>query len=271
MDYLEIVLQGYFNKNNREFLKKYFLREFKKAEKEQFFEADEFFNGCLKVIEGWEKHLQDKVFERKQELHFMLNEAKNKTIKFSNTEDGKTIEQKTLETISYCEQELKDISEDSFSVHLHSLTQGRIPYNMPYLELLQIKDTILKAFQKTLENTSQRPKSEGTAKRQLTLKDFFPSTDEKKVLEIKEAFTDSPDKDLLMLFYILDKELKLIEVIENSKTKSRQHFFNVFTGEEKKDVSYINRKLKKGLFVQGYKIDDLNYLSVRSKLKIILA
>ena len=46
MNYLEIVLQGYFNDNNREFLEGYFFREFKKAEKEQFFEAVEFFNGC---------------------------------------------------------------------------------------------------------------------------------------------------------------------------------------------------------------------------------
>src|SRR5690554_3155881 len=108
MDYLEIVLRGYFNENNREFLEKYFLREYKKAEKEQFFEADEFFNGCLKVIEGWEKHLQNKVFERKKELYLMLSEAKikNGTISYSNME-GKTIEQKRLETIDYCEQELK--------------------------------------------------------------------------------------------------------------------------------------------------------------------
>lgn len=72
MNYLEIVLKGYFDKNNREFLDKYFFREFKKAEKEHFFEADEFFNGCLKVIENWEENLQKKVFERKKELNQYL-------------------------------------------------------------------------------------------------------------------------------------------------------------------------------------------------------
>lgn len=153
MDYLDIVLQGYFNENNRDFLEKYYFREFKKAEKEQFFEADEFFNGCIKVIESWEKSLQDKVFERKNELHLMQNGAKNGTMKYGDLQ-GKTIKEKRQETIEYCEQELKDVRPDgigslSFTVHLHSLTNGRIAYNMPYNEVLYIKQSILKAFQQT--------------------------------------------------------------------------------------------------------------------------
>ncbi len=84
MNYLEIVLQGYFNENNREFLEKYFFREFKKAEKEQYFEADEFFNGCIKVIESWEKYLQEQVFKRKHELYLMLDGAKNGTMKYGD-------------------------------------------------------------------------------------------------------------------------------------------------------------------------------------------
>ena len=161
MNYLEIVLQGYFNDNNREFLERYFFREFKKAEKEQFFEAVEFFNGCMKVIEGWEKHLQDKVFERKRQLYLMLNEAKNGTLSYAELE-GKTIEEKRQETIQYCEQELKEVRPDgigslSFTVHLHSLTNGRIAYNMPYNELLVIKIAILKAFKKTQPNIEPLP------------------------------------------------------------------------------------------------------------------
>lgn len=163
MNYLEIVLQGYFGldyKNNREFLEKYFLREFKKAEKEQFFEADEFFSGCLKVIEGWEKYLQDNVFERKRELYLLLNEAKNGTLSYADL-GVKTIEQERQETIEYCEEELKDVRPDgigsiSFGVHLHSLTNGRIDYNMSYNEVLQIKLSILKAFVSLQESQPQK-------------------------------------------------------------------------------------------------------------------
>ncbi len=154
MNYLKIVLQGYFNENNREFLEKYFLREFKKAEKEQLFEADEFFNGCIEVIEGWEKHLQCRVFEREKELYLSLNASKNGTMEYGNLE-GKTIEQKRQETIEYCEQELKEVRPDgigsmSFTVHLHSVTNGRISHNMSYNELLTIKLAIQTAKTKTI-------------------------------------------------------------------------------------------------------------------------
>lgn len=161
MNYLEIVLQGYFNENNREFLEKYFFREFKKAEKEQYFEAHEFFSGCIKVIESWEKYLQEQVFKRKCELYLMLDGAENGTMKYGDLQ-GKTIEEKRQETIEYCEQELKEVRPDgigslSFTVHLHSLTNGRIAYNMPYNELLVIKIAILKAFKKTQPNIEPLP------------------------------------------------------------------------------------------------------------------
>ena len=161
MNYLEIVLQGYFNENNREFLEKYFFREFKKAEKEQYFEAHEFFSGCIKVIKSWEKYLQEQVFKRKCELYLMLDGAENGTMKYGDLQ-GKTIEEKRQETIEYCEQELKEVRPDgigslSFTVHLHSLTNGRIAYNMPYNELLVIKIAILKAFKKTQPNIEPLP------------------------------------------------------------------------------------------------------------------
>jgi hypothetical protein len=150
MNYLEIVLKGYFDENNREYLEKYFFREFKKAEKESFFDADEFFNGCLKVIKEWEKYLEEKVFKRKTELFFMLNAAENGTLSYGNLEE-KAIEQKRVETIEYCKDELKSVRPDgigslTFTVHLSSLTNGIINYNMPYNELLFIKGSILKAF-----------------------------------------------------------------------------------------------------------------------------
>jgi hypothetical protein len=168
MDYLEIVLQGYFNPNNRAFLDKYFYREYKKAAKEQFFEADEFFNGCLRVIDGWKEYLQARVFKRQAELYLMLNSAENGTNSYGDLE-GKTIEQKRQETIAYCEDELKDIKPDgsggrpdgigslTYTVHLLSLTNGRIAYSMYYDEILQIELAILTAFNETKPNIEPLP------------------------------------------------------------------------------------------------------------------
>lgn len=161
MNYLDIVLQGYFNENNREYLEKYFYREFKNAEKEQFFEADEFFNGCLKVIADWGKYLQREVFKRKKELYFMLESAEKGELQYNDME-GKTIEQKWQETIEFCKQELEDVRPDgigclSFSVNLYSLTNGKIAYKMAYDELLQIKLSILKALEKAQTNIELIP------------------------------------------------------------------------------------------------------------------
>jgi hypothetical protein len=163
MDYSEIVIQGYFNRNNRDFLGKFFFREFKKAEKEHFFEADEFFNGCLKVTEGWKNYLQKEVSERKRELHGMLNDARSGTLAYAEME-GKTIEQKNEETIQYCLEELKNERADgigsvTFYVHLNSLTKGRINYHMPYAEILDIEIAIIEAFKKAAEQLLHQPTS----------------------------------------------------------------------------------------------------------------
>lgn len=49
MDYREIILAGYSAPNGREYLTSYFIREFRKAEKEHF-SLEEFFTGCLNEI-----------------------------------------------------------------------------------------------------------------------------------------------------------------------------------------------------------------------------
>jgi PBP1b-binding outer membrane lipoprotein LpoB len=161
MNFLEIVLQGYFNQNNREFLGRYFFREFKKAEKEQFFEANEFFIGCLKVIDGWKEYLQNEVNKIKNELYSMLNAAKSGTLSYAEMKD-KTIEQLNEETIQYCIEELKNERADglgsvTFSVHLNSLTKGRFNHHLNYNEVLQIEFAILEAFKKAIELLPPQP------------------------------------------------------------------------------------------------------------------
>ena len=101
--------------------------------------------------------MQDKVFERKRELYLMLNGAKNGTMNYADLQ-GKTIEQKRLETIEYCEQELKDVRPDgigslSFNVHLASVTNNRVFGHLNYQELLQIKYSILKVYVKAVSYT----------------------------------------------------------------------------------------------------------------------
>ena len=235
MNYLEIVLQGYFNENNREFLEKYFFREFKKAEKEQYFEAHEFFSGCIKVIESWEKYLQEQVFKRKCELYLMLDGAENGTMKYGDLQ-GKTIEEKRQETIEYCEQELKEVRPDgigslSFTVHLHSLTNGRIAYNMPYNELLVIKIAILKAFKKTQPNIEPLP-PQPIAKQNDKLSDLITHQKSVEIVEgIKIRYKNIKGKRLKLLLLAL-QELNLLP-----KERIAKKFYNCCKAEFGWDVA----------------------------------
>lgn len=72
MDYLEIVLRGYCNENNREHLVDYFFSEFKKAEKETFCSSDLFFGGCMKIIDAFNENYQEQIFEQQRQLNQYL-------------------------------------------------------------------------------------------------------------------------------------------------------------------------------------------------------
>jgi len=153
MDYLGIVINGYFDKNNRSFLLEYFFSEYKKAEKEHY-GASRFFEGCLGVIEPWELYIKSKVFDRVNELHIVIEAAKSGRLSFADL-GGKTIEQKTIEAIKHYEQELENVRQDgggdtTFTAHLASLTNGRIFYNISYPEILQIKKAIMLAREKAI-------------------------------------------------------------------------------------------------------------------------
>lgn len=157
MDFLDIVLKGYTNKNSREFLDKYFYREFKKAEKDHFFEADEFFKGCQDVIESFKNNLQNKVWKQKEMLLKMLETAKNNTINYGDLQ-GKSIEQKRKETIEYCEKELESETPYSmggftFTVHLMSITNGRYLGSLNYYEVENIERDIKLAQLRVLKES----------------------------------------------------------------------------------------------------------------------
>lgn len=134
MNYSEIIEQGIINDNTREHLEQYFTREFNKANSENFIEADEFYNGCLKVLKNWEAHLQEKIYKRKSDLQLMLSTAKE-----------------NKESFEIYENELKNEREDgigseTYTINLNRLTNGRLGYNMEFSELLFIKDAINKAY-----------------------------------------------------------------------------------------------------------------------------
>lgn len=140
MDYLKIVFNGFANPNNREYLVNYFFREFKKAEKEHF-EADEFFSGCIKVIEYLESEMDKSLYKRKSELELMphLPEAES--------DNTKTLEQRQKEMVDYCEKELHDISRNNFPVNLLHLSGNRFIGDFYYSHAIEIREAIASAME----------------------------------------------------------------------------------------------------------------------------
>lgn len=137
LNYLSIVLEGYFRKENRQYLDNYFYRVFKQSER-QYFEIDEFFNGCLGIIDSLNNEIQRQVSKYVMETNKALMQAE------------KNGDKKQVESIV---KQLEDIHPDgvgniSFAINMMHFTNGKIAHHMTYDEVQSIKLHILKAYKK---------------------------------------------------------------------------------------------------------------------------
>lgn len=152
INYSELILEGFFIENNRKYLSNYFFRE-SKAAYDKGYELEEFYSGVKIVLRHWEGSVKGKVLERKKELHLMLSEAKNKTLGYSNL-NGKSIEQKRKDTISFCEGELShensfEIGNMSFSIDLNKLTNGKVISSLNRFQFKSIIEAVKEAESRT--------------------------------------------------------------------------------------------------------------------------
>lgn len=147
MDFLRIILDGYFDKNNREHLSKYFYRQFKKAEKDEFFEATEFFDGCDNILDVWEKDLTNRMHRRKEELYQLINIAQGDNCL---SEEERSIKIKSFK--KELENERPDgIGNSTYSIFLPNVTNNKVYGNLPYSEFEYIKASLLKAHIKSFK------------------------------------------------------------------------------------------------------------------------
>jgi hypothetical protein len=152
MNYSDILILGYSDPGTYLFLERYLLRESKRAKIENSIEADEFFNGCLAVVAVWIDEIKDRAQKRKDELESLLEAVKNNTIIFGDVDDSVPYEVKRLETIAYCEEELKDFRLDGVGGMQFGLklTIGNSAFCITYDDVLKIKYSILQAFRQAL-------------------------------------------------------------------------------------------------------------------------
>lgn len=142
MDFLQIVLDGWFNSINRDNLENYFLRSFKKAERDEFLDLKTFSDGCWEAIESLIKLIETKsINKRKQDLYYLLSSA-------------------NIETVNYAKDELDFINNRGGDMEFsYPITYDGQSYQCKYGEMLQLKRTILKTFISELKK-SENQKSE---------------------------------------------------------------------------------------------------------------
>jgi hypothetical protein len=150
MDYIEIMIRGYTNENDRNFLGKYFIREFKKAENNHY-DLEEFFTGLLKAIDVLKNEYQKELFKRKNELYLMLTGAENGTLKYGDLKN-ENVEEQHKKTIEYCKNELSSIDLGYSTINLLHFTNSRFIGHLHYSEVEFIGNGIAKAY-KALNQT----------------------------------------------------------------------------------------------------------------------
>ena len=104
--YKATVLRGFFDDNNREFLVEYFIREFKKAEKENY-TANVFYKGCFRSLDEIKSNLASQFHERKKELSWIISDIKSKLKEGSKDE---TLNEK----LSSVKDELENLKQSNF-------------------------------------------------------------------------------------------------------------------------------------------------------------
>jgi len=235
MNYLEVILRGYLDENSRGYLEDYFIREYKKAEKEHF-GADEFFEGCIKAINNVKQICVDRCGKAKSRLYSVLYNAENK-------------EPKDEKIIELCKQELAAISEHNYPAVLFELSNKLPPGNLYYSEMLEIENRINAAHRKV--SIPQQPESKIEKKTPVSFTMYLKHDKADLLAELlKNEFIAEKGKGLAILRKVLEETDPQILIIPDRESKRyfeamKQYFgrdigsFNGF-----KDFKYIEDKHK---------------------------
>lgn len=224
MDYIEIMLRGYTNENDRNFLGKYFIREFKKAENKHY-DLEEFFTGLLKGIDTLKNEYQKELFKRKNELYLMLSGAENGTLKYGDLK-SESVEERHKKTIEYCKNELSSIGLGYSTINLLHFTNNRFIGHLYYSEVEFIGNEIAKAYKVLNE-----PQQNETGNADKLLKNEFDKifkndigfTIFTKMFELYKPEEKTHLANFSFLFYAMEKDFlacsqtEFVKFLENDK------------------------------------------------------
>ena len=147
MDYLQIIIEGYFKKSTHKILDKYVIRKYKEA-REKHFSYDEFFNGCLDVSNSLYAELDNSVNKRKHDLYNMINWSQQ-GMKGSNDIPKEPTEKDFL-NIKTFEKELNELSSSKFNINLLHFSNGHYRGYLEENDVNYIEQAIRKAMESEL-------------------------------------------------------------------------------------------------------------------------
>lgn len=214
MDYIEIMLRGYTNENDRNFLGKYFIREFKKAENKHY-DLEEFFTGLLKGIDTLKNEYQKELFKRKNELYLMLTGAENGTLKYGDLK-SESVEERHKKTIEYCKNELSSIGLGYSTINLLHFTNSRFIGHLHYSEVEFIGNGIAKAY-KALNEPQQ---TETVIPDEVLKKKLYNHIFKGNAFEVFEKYhstkrlAENSKTDLNLLFQLFENDNLFVETVE---------------------------------------------------------
>jgi hypothetical protein len=176
MDFSKIIINGYTyalnyrlpNYLDNALLLSHFKREAKKAAK-QYFEYDEFFNGCNSIVSAWRSNIQSQLRLEQNNKNSLINLIKRNGYRDGNTGEIVTDHQRIAPNIESLETERDSYTIADFTVAINKITGATIPkdtsvikidkdneYSLKYNQLDIIEIAIRQAkTELTTEQTSQ--------------------------------------------------------------------------------------------------------------------
>lgn len=148
MNYFDIVLAGYANENTKKHLTNYFTREYKKA-KNNHYTIEEFFDGCLSILNKIEKPISISKMNRLNELNTILN-WKKKGMK-GDVDKPKTPTQKDLNEAEEIKKVIDSLKLEHFPFNLSSLKPQKYTGLIYYSDLKYIKLHLITAKKQLIE------------------------------------------------------------------------------------------------------------------------
>jgi hypothetical protein len=207
MDYMKIILDGISDENASKFLDKYFYREYKKAEVQNY-DAEEFYNGLMSATDKLVADIDLQYYSYRKERNEHKGMAISGKLGYPDLKEGETIEMKVQETVKYVDGELNKITKFNYSVNLFQFTKDKYRGQLFLSKIHHIQHNIFRANRKLTEERL----------------DFLSNYKAKDSI----SFVTTIEKDLRehgLEIFLNKEDINVLEIIRHIKT--REHQFSI--------------------------------------------